>query len=432
MKKNLNFKLITWLLVGSFIIGAPGSLYCMETIKAKLVTAKEKAQLLARYRKDIKLRKVVDQFRETKELRRKKKAGTATKAELRILEKRMKKIKIAAAAIGVTLTIIAIIAAIVGGTYYIQSQHSVIEKETVIEKEISPIDKELQEITNAINNGDTNRILAIEPNSNLWKDFNDELLSYTLNQASTSPTNKLKIAKIFVKKAKFVKDASYINLMKQAFKMATQENDAALKEFFKTQIPEMELQFEEIESAIKTGNIDAISAIQTNSELWRKKNIKLLSLAIGQNKLAEQIKLEMAKILVEKGGFKEDYFYFRLIKQAYNLASRTNNEAMKNFFNSHLPSKTPPISVASTTIKISDPEAKKIIPHLAQKEKSEFTWYEILGVPENSSCNGIRRKYRELARRVHPDKNSNKIAAEIAFKAVQEANDQGKKTCDDE
>ncbi|HVL89508.1 MAG TPA: molecular chaperone DnaJ [Actinomycetota bacterium] len=50
-------------------------------------------------------------------------------------------------------------------------------------------------------------------------------------------------------------------------------------------------------------------------------------------------------------------------------------------------------------------------------------FYEILGVAENASAEDIKRAYRKLARKHHPDRNPGDKAAEETMKKISEAND---------
>jgi molecular chaperone DnaJ len=50
-------------------------------------------------------------------------------------------------------------------------------------------------------------------------------------------------------------------------------------------------------------------------------------------------------------------------------------------------------------------------------------YYEILGVKKDAKADEIKKAYRKLARKYHPDVNPNDKAAEEKFKQIQEAND---------
>src|SRR5438034_9836455 len=50
-------------------------------------------------------------------------------------------------------------------------------------------------------------------------------------------------------------------------------------------------------------------------------------------------------------------------------------------------------------------------------------YYAILGVKKNASAEEIRKAFRKLARKYHPDVNPGDKVAEEKFKAISEAND---------
>src|SRR3954449_5888529 len=58
---------------------------------------------------------------------------------------------------------------------------------------------------------------------------------------------------------------------------------------------------------------------------------------------------------------------------------------------------------------------------MATTPKHEY--YETLGVPKNASADDVRKAYRKLARKYHPDLNPGDKSSEDRFKNVQEAYD---------
>jgi molecular chaperone DnaJ len=60
---------------------------------------------------------------------------------------------------------------------------------------------------------------------------------------------------------------------------------------------------------------------------------------------------------------------------------------------------------------------------MAAKDLYEKDFYKVLGVDKKASADEIKKKYRSLARDLHPDKNQGDVAREEKFKAVSEAYD---------
>lgn len=58
---------------------------------------------------------------------------------------------------------------------------------------------------------------------------------------------------------------------------------------------------------------------------------------------------------------------------------------------------------------------------MAQRDWAEKDYYKILGVAENASKADIKKAYRKLAQRYHPDANKGDAAAEARFKEISEA-----------
>lgn len=54
---------------------------------------------------------------------------------------------------------------------------------------------------------------------------------------------------------------------------------------------------------------------------------------------------------------------------------------------------------------------------------SQRDYYDVLGVPRSASADDIRRAYKKLARKYHPDANADTIGAEQKFAEITEANE---------
>ena len=60
---------------------------------------------------------------------------------------------------------------------------------------------------------------------------------------------------------------------------------------------------------------------------------------------------------------------------------------------------------------------------MAAKDLYEKDFYKILDVDKKATADEIKKRYRSLARDLHPDKNQGNTALEDKFKAVSEAYD---------
>ncbi len=58
---------------------------------------------------------------------------------------------------------------------------------------------------------------------------------------------------------------------------------------------------------------------------------------------------------------------------------------------------------------------------MAAKDLYEKDFYKVLGVDKKAPADEIKKKYRALARDLHPDKTKGDAAKEEKFKAVSEA-----------
>ena len=54
--------------------------------------------------------------------------------------------------------------------------------------------------------------------------------------------------------------------------------------------------------------------------------------------------------------------------------------------------------------------------------RSGNSLYELLDIPKSSTAGDIKKKYRRLALKYHPDKNPDNVEAEEMFKKINQAN----------
>lgn len=68
---------------------------------------------------------------------------------------------------------------------------------------------------------------------------------------------------------------------------------------------------------------------------------------------------------------------------------------------------------------------------MKSEEKIDKDYYAILGVAQDADATAIKKAYRKLAVKYHPDKNPGDSEAEVKFKEITEAyevlSDDGKK-----
>ena len=60
---------------------------------------------------------------------------------------------------------------------------------------------------------------------------------------------------------------------------------------------------------------------------------------------------------------------------------------------------------------------------MSQKDWIEKDFYKVLGVPKDASQDDIKKAFRKLAKKNHPDSNENDPKAEARFKEASEAYD---------
>ena len=58
-----------------------------------------------------------------------------------------------------------------------------------------------------------------------------------------------------------------------------------------------------------------------------------------------------------------------------------------------------------------------------RREATKKDYYEILGVKKSASAEDVRKAFRKLARKYHPDVNPGDKSAEEKFKTISEANE---------
>ena len=56
------------------------------------------------------------------------------------------------------------------------------------------------------------------------------------------------------------------------------------------------------------------------------------------------------------------------------------------------------------------------------RERSKMNPYEVLGVPENADEETVKRAYKELVKKYHPDKYVNNPLADLAAEKMKEIN----------
>ncbi len=140
MKKYIQFRYFLWFAAATFMVAVPGSLYSVDSTRSAFQWAKTK---VARAKEET-IDRLIKEYRAMQELRRKKAAGIATPAERAALQRRMKRIKIAAAAIGLSLAAIA--AGVYGYREYRKEESEERKKEEQLKKRTEQLKKRTEQL----------------------------------------------------------------------------------------------------------------------------------------------------------------------------------------------------------------------------------------------------------------------------------------------
>ena len=170
----------------------------------------------------------------------------------------------------------------------------------------------------------------------------------------------------------------------------------------------------------------AIELEPTNGEFWKNKGVSLTK----QNKIDEA--QECFDKAIELGSKKEVERFLTILQMTRDVEAMTetinqNIETIQNVTEEIAQARTS-AQTASETLrnvneKLESENEKFEYENEAQlKDDKEYNYYEILGVPINASLEEIKKRFRELSLKFHPDKETSSLSQQTMKQIIEAYN----------